>query len=168
MRHNVDGRKLGRTAAHRKALYKNLVIALITHERIRTTTPKAKEARRLADRMITFAKKGDLSSRRHVASILNDKKTVQKLFDEIGPRYTDRPGGYTRVLKIGGLRHGDAAEMSLLELVRDGDRAGKKKAKRKAVKAAPKPKAKTKPKADKAESVEASAEAKTEGKTDES
>jgi large subunit ribosomal protein L17 len=116
MRHNVDGRKLGRTAAHRRALYRNLAISLITHERIRTTTPKAKEARRLVDRLITFAKKGDLSARRHVASILNDKGAVQKLFDELGPRYADRPGGYTRILKCG-YRAGDAAPMAYIELV---------------------------------------------------
>ena len=130
MRHGVDGRKLGRKSAHRKALYRALVIALITHERIQTTTPKAKEARRLADRCITFAKKGDLSARRHVASVLNDKTAVQKLFDELGPRYATRPGGYTRVLKISGMRHGDNAEMSLLEFVKDGDKP--KRATRKA------------------------------------
>ena len=137
MRHNVDGRKLGRNATHRRALYRNLVISLITHGRIRTTTPKAKEARRLAERLVTFAKKGDLSSRRHVASILNDKVAVQKLFDEIGPRYADRPGGYTRVLKFGKTRRGDAAEMSLLEFVQDGDRPDRKRSARKAEKPAP-------------------------------
>lgn len=145
MRHNVDGRKLGRTAAHRRALYRNLAISLITHERIRTTTPKAKEARRLVDRLITFAKRGDLSARRHVASILNDKGAVQKLFDELGPRYADRPGGYTRVLKYAKVRRGDAAEMALLELVKDGDRPDKKRSARKAEPvAAPKKKAKSK------------------------
>ena len=145
MRHNVDGRKLGRTASHRRALYRNLVIALITHERIKTTTPKAKQARRLADRMITFAKKGDLSARRHVASILNDKAAVKKLFDELGPRYADRPGGYTRVLKFGSPRRGDGAELALLELVIDGDRPKKKKAKKKAAPAAKTPAAKAAP-----------------------
>lgn len=146
MRHGVDGRKLGRSSSHRKALYRNLVISLVKHERIKTTTPKAKEARRLAERCITFAKKGDLSARRHVASLLNDKHAVQKLFDELGPRYANREGGYTRVLKIGGLRQGDSAEMSLLEFVKDGD-----KPKKKARKATPKKqaasKAKTKTKA---------------------
>jgi large subunit ribosomal protein L17 len=132
MRHNVDGRKLGRTATHRRALYRNLVIALITHGRIRTTTPKAKEARRLAERMVTFAKKGDLAARRHVASVLNDKAAVQKLFDEIGPRYADRAGGYTRVLKFNKVRRGDAAEMSLLEFVKDGDRPDRQRSARKA------------------------------------
>ena len=132
MRHNVDGRKLGRTASHRRAMYRNLVISLIQHERIRTTTPKAKEARRLAERLITFAKRGDLSARRHVASILNDKAAVKKLFDDIGPRYKERAGGYTRVLKFAKPRRGDAAEMALLELVSDGDRPDKKRSARKA------------------------------------
>jgi large subunit ribosomal protein L17 len=117
MRHNVDGRKLGRTTSHRRALYRNLVIALITHERIRTTTPKAKEARRLAERLITFAKRGDLSARRHVATILHDKDAVRKLFDVLGPRYSSRPGGYTRVLKFAKPRAGDNADMALLELI---------------------------------------------------
>jgi len=132
MRHNVDGRKLGRTASHRRAMYRNLVISLIQHERIRTTTPKAKEARRLAERLITFAKRGDLSARRHVASILNDKAAVQKLFDDIGPRYKERAGGYTRVLKFAKPRRGDAAEMALLEFVSDGDRPDRKRSARKA------------------------------------
>ena len=132
MRHNVDGRKLGRTAAHRRALYRSLVISLIRHGRIKTTTPKAKEARRLADRLITFAKKGDLSARRHAARILNDKDAVKKLFDELGPRYAEREGGYTRVVKFSKPRKGDAAEMSLLEFVQDGDRPDRKRSARKA------------------------------------
>ena len=161
MRHQVDGRKLGRTAAHRRALYKNLVISLITHERIRTTTPKAKEARRLAERMITFAKKGDLSARRHVASILNDKKAVQKLFDELGPRYAERAGGYTRVMRLSGLRKGDGAEMALLEFVKDGDRPAKKKAR----KAAPKKKAAPRAKKAAAKADEQAAESAEESQT---
>lgn len=132
MRHNVDGRKLGRNASHRRALYRNLVISLIAHERIKTTTPKAKEARRLAERLITFAKKGDLSARRHAARILNDKDAVKKLFDELGPRYQERQGGYTRVVKFNKLRKGDAAEMALLEFVQDGDRPDRKRSARKA------------------------------------
>jgi large subunit ribosomal protein L17 len=121
MRHGVDGRKLGRNSTQRKALYRSLVIALIAHERIHTTTPKAKEARRLAERLITFAKRGDLAARRHVARILHDKLAVQKLFAELGPRYASRPGGYTRVLKLGRWRKGDNAELALLELVTDHD-----------------------------------------------
>jgi len=132
MRHNVDGRKLGRNASHRRALYRSLVISLIAHERIKTTTPKAKEARRLAERLITFAKKGDLSARRHAARILNDKDAVKKLFDELGPRYQERQGGYTRVVKFNKLRRGDAAEMALLEFVQDGDRPDRKRSARKA------------------------------------
>jgi large subunit ribosomal protein L17 len=123
MRHLIDGRKLGRTAAHRRATLRNLVIALIAHERIETTIPKAKEARRLAERCITFAKRGDLAARRHVAHLLHDKEAVQRLFAELGPRYKARPGGYTRVLRLGRYRKGDATELALLELVRDGDRA---------------------------------------------
>ena len=164
MRHNVDGRKLGRTASHRRALYRNLVISLITHERIKTTTPKAKEARRLAERLVTFAKRGDLSARRHVASILNDKLAVQKLFDEIGPRYTERAGGYTRVLKYGKPRQGDAAEMALLEFVKDGDRAKKKRATKKSAKkaASKKVSAKAKAKPVEDEATETTAAAATE------
>jgi large subunit ribosomal protein L17 len=164
MRHGVDGRKLGRKYSQRKALYRGLVIALVKHERIRTTTPKAKEARRLADRLITFAKKGDLAARRHVASILNDKLAVQKLFNELGPRYAERPGGYTRVLKVGAPRRGDNAEMSLLELVKDGDRPKRKRAAKpkKAAAAKPKPKKKEEaveePAAEAAEAAEASIE----------
>ena len=170
MRHNVDGRKLGGDAAHRKALYRNLVIALITHERIKTTTPRAKEARRLAERMITFAKRGDLHARRHVASILNDKNAVRKLFDELGPRYKERPGGFTRVLKLSGVRKGDAAEMALLELVKDGDRPKKKRASGKAAaktskskKKAP-AKSKAKAKADPETAAEDGAEGEAEAK----
>ncbi len=173
MRHKVDGRKLGIDATHRKALYRNLVIALITHERIKTTTPRAKEARRLAERMITFAKRGDLHARRHVASILNDKDAVRKLFDELGPRYKERPGGFTRVLKLSGVRKGDAAEMSLLEFVKDGDRPKKKRAssktaakpaKSKRTKAPAKGKAKAKAKPEDEAEIEAEAKPKAKSK----
>jgi large subunit ribosomal protein L17 len=107
MRHNKDGRKLNRTASHRKALMRNMVTSLFTSERIETTTAKAKEARRVAERMITFARRGDLAARRHVAKTVQNPKILKKLFDEIAPRYTDRPGGYTRVLKLGVNRKGD-------------------------------------------------------------
>lgn len=116
MRHNVSGRKLNRTPAHRKALYKNLVTALFKNERITTTVPKAKEARSLAEKLITFAKAGDLHSRRQVARRLNEPAVLQKLFAEIGPRYSERPGGYTRILRMG-FRKGDNAELAILELV---------------------------------------------------
>lgn len=116
MRHNVSGRKLNRTPAHRKALYRNLVTALFKHERIQTTVPKAKEARIVAEKLITKAKKGDLHSRRLAARKVNEPAVLQKLFAEIGPRYADRPGGYTRIMRLGP-RRGDNAEIAILELV---------------------------------------------------
>ncbi len=127
MRHNKDGRKLNRTASHRKALMRNMVTSLFTSERIETTTAKAKEARRVAERMITFARRGDLAARRHVARTVQNPKILKKLFDEIAPRYTDRPGGYTRVLKLGVRRKGDNAERAILELVGEKDEGRKKK-----------------------------------------
>ncbi len=136
MRHNVRGRKLNRTPSHRKMLYRNLVTALFRHERIQTTVPKAKEARSLAERLITYAKAGDLNSRRQAAKKLNDPAVLQKLFAEIGPRYTDRPGGYTRILRLSGNRRGDNAEVAILELVDNtakpvrSDSAKRKKARR--------------------------------------
>ena len=117
MRHNYSGRKLNRTAAHRKMLERNLVTALFEHERIQTTVIKAKVARSLAERLITFAKRGDLHARRQVARKVNDPQVLRKLFDEIGPRYTERPGGYTRILRLNGPRLGDGAELAILELV---------------------------------------------------
>lgn len=116
MRHNVRGRKLNRTPAHRKMLYRNLVTSLFKHERITTTVPKAKEARILAEKMITFAKKGDLHSRRMAARKLMEPGILQKLFEEIGPRYSERQGGYTRIMRLGN-RKGDNAELAILELV---------------------------------------------------
>ena len=116
MRHNVRGRKLNRTPAHRKMLYRNLVTALFKHERIQTTVPKAKEARSVAEKLITFAKRGDLHARRIAARKVNEPAVLQKLFEEIGPRYADRPGGYTRIMRLGP-RKGDNAELAILELV---------------------------------------------------
>lgn len=131
MRHNIDHKKLGRTAAHRKAMLSNMVTSLFERERIETTTVKAKEAKRLAERMITFARKGDLAARRHVARTVKDPVVLKKLFDDIAPRYVDRPGGYTRVLKTG-VRKGDAAQTAILELVGKDDKPrGKKKTTRK-------------------------------------
>ncbi len=117
MRHNHSGRKLNRTAAHRKMLKRNLVTALFDHERIQTTVIKAKEMRPLAEKLITYAKRGDLHARRMAARKINDPAVLQKLFEEIGPRYAERPGGYTRILRLSGARRGDNAEMALLELV---------------------------------------------------
>lgn len=117
MRHNVSGRKLNRSPSHRRMLYRNLVTELFRHERIQTTVPKAKEARSVAERLITCAKAGDLNARRRAARKLNDPAVLQKLFSEIGPRYADRPGGYTRILRLSGNRKGDNAELAILELV---------------------------------------------------
>src|SRR6266446_8575441 len=116
MRHRVAGVKLGRTPAHRRALLRNLVTALLEHEVVRTTDAKAKELRRWVDRVITLGKQGTLHARRQVLSIVQDKAVVRKLFDTIGPRFKNRPGGYTRIVKIG-IRRGDAAQMSVIELV---------------------------------------------------
>src|SRR5690242_11129175 len=117
MRHRKDHRKLSRTHSHRRALLRNLVTSLIEHERIETTLAKAKEARRVGERMITFAKRGDLSARRHVARYVHGESNVKKLFDTVAPWYETRNGGYTRILKLG-RRLGDAGEMALLELVK--------------------------------------------------
>ena len=120
MRHRRTGRQLSRTASHRKAMLRNMVTSLFEHERITTTVPKAKEARRVAERMITFAKRGDLHARRQVARYIRDEKVVRKLFETIAPWYTERPGGYTRILKLG-FRKGDGGETGILELVKTGD-----------------------------------------------
>ena len=109
-------RKLGRNSAHRNAMLRNLVTDLFREERISTTDTRAKEARREAEKLITLAKRGDLHARRQVLSYIYDESVVTKLFEEIGPRYADRNGGYTRILKLGP-RRGDAAEMVFLELV---------------------------------------------------
>jgi large subunit ribosomal protein L17 len=116
MRHQKAGRKLKRTASHRKALLANLTAELFRHKQIRTTTAKAKEARRLAERMITFAKRGDLHARRMVLRRIRDRHLVKALFEEIAPKYADRNGGYTRILRLG-RRPGDGAEVAILELV---------------------------------------------------
>lgn len=124
MRHGNSGRKLHRTASHRKALFKNMAAALIKHEQIVTTLPKAKELRPVVEKMITLAKRGDLHARRLIMSRLNDDAMTRKLFDVLADRYKERKGGYTRVLKAG-FRYGDAAPMAVIELVdRDEDARG--------------------------------------------
>ena len=124
MRHRKAARKLNRTASHRLALFASLAQALIKNEQIVTTLPKAKELRRVADRLITLAKRGDLHARRLAMSRIRDEAMVAKLFGTLGPRYADRPGGYTRVLKAG-FRYGDSAPMAVIELVeRDPDARG--------------------------------------------
>jgi large subunit ribosomal protein L17 len=116
MRHKLSGRKLGRPAAHRWSLYRNLVTDLLNYEKISTTLPKAKEARSLADKMITLGKEGSLASRRRALAFIFDEKVVDKVFDVYAPRYKSRPGGYTRVLKLGP-REGDKAPMALIQMV---------------------------------------------------
>jgi large subunit ribosomal protein L17 len=116
LRHQKAGRKLGRDSAHRKALYANLAVALIEHGRIKTTVAKAKEVRPVAEQMITLGKRGDVAAHRQAVAFLRSKPVAHKLFAEIAPRFADRPGGYTRIVKLGP-RQGDAAEMAYLELV---------------------------------------------------
>ena len=124
MRHRKSGRKLNRSPSHRKAMFANMAAALIKHEQIVTTLPKAKEMRRITDRLITLGKRGDLHARRQALSVLRDTALVEKLFTTLAERYADRPGGYTRVLKAG-YRYGDAAPVAILELVeRDEDAKG--------------------------------------------
>jgi len=116
MRHQRSGKKLGRTPAHRKALYSNLAGALIEHGRISTTEAKAKAVKPFAEKMITLGKRGDLHARRQALAALRSNDVVHRLFADIAPRFADRPGGYTRIVKLG-MRQGDAAEMVYLELV---------------------------------------------------
>ena len=124
MRHRKGPRKLNRTSSHRKAMFANMAAALIKHEQISTTLPRAKELRRIVDRLITLGKRGDLHARRQVISTLRDRALVDKLFSILAERYADRPGGYTRVLKAG-FRYGDSAPMAIIELVdRDEDAKG--------------------------------------------
>ena len=132
MRHLKSGRQLSRNSSHRWALMRNLITALLREEKIQTTDPKAKELRRWVERVITLGKRGDLHARRQAAAIVQDKTVVQKLFDTIGPRFKERPGGYTRIIKLG-VRHGDAAKMALIELVGNESAAaagGEKKGRR--------------------------------------
>lgn len=116
MRHKIAGRRLGRTTSHRVAMFRNMVTSLFEHERIVTTTEKAKELRPIAEKMVTLAKKGDLHARRQALSFIRSKDVVEKLFTDIKDKFSDRKGGYTRILKTG-VRKGDAAEMAIIELV---------------------------------------------------
>jgi large subunit ribosomal protein L17 len=125
MRHRNQGRKLGRTTAHREAMFANMAAALIKHEQIKTTLPKAKELRPIVEKLVTLSRRGpsDLHARRQALAQVKDAAQVRKLFDVLGPRYAERPGGYTRVLKSG-FRYGDNAEMALIEFV-DRDESAK-------------------------------------------
>jgi large subunit ribosomal protein L17 len=124
MRHGVAGRKLGVTSTHRAAMFRNMAVALIKHEQITTTLPKAKELRPVAEKLITLGKRGGLHARRQAYAQLRDNKIVSKLFDALAERYKERSGGYCRVLKAG-IRYGDAADMAVIELVdRDPEAKG--------------------------------------------
>ena len=124
MRHRMGGRKLNRTSSHRKAMLSNMAVALLDHEQITTTLPKAKELRRIIEKLVTLGKRGDMHARRQAAAQLKQDQYVAKLFDVLGPRYKDRQGGYVRVLKAG-FRYGDMAPMAIIEFVdRDVDAKG--------------------------------------------
>jgi large subunit ribosomal protein L17 len=116
MRHNIMGRRLGRSTNHRKALFRNLASDLIRHNRIKTTEAKAKSIQAMVEKLITLAKRGDVHARRMAARDIYDPAVLQKLFDEVGPKVQDRAGGYTRIYKLGP-RQGDAAQMALIEIV---------------------------------------------------
>jgi large subunit ribosomal protein L17 len=116
MRHLKKGRRLHRSSSHRKALLQNLAVSVLIHERVQTTEAKAKEVRGLVDRIITWGKRGNLHARRLAVRQVRSRTVVKKVFDELAPRYRDRPGGYTRIMKVG-YRHGDSAPMVVLELV---------------------------------------------------
>jgi large subunit ribosomal protein L17 len=145
MKHRARARKLGRTTSHRLAMLRNMVTSLLDHERIQTTDAKAKEVRRVADRMITLGKRGDLHARRRALRVIRRREVTAKVFDELAERYRDRPGGYTRVLKLG-RRHGDAAPLSIVELVQEEVAPAPKK-KKAAKKASSRKKAETEKKA---------------------
>ena len=124
MRHRNSGRKLGKTTSHRTAMFANMAAALIKHEQIKTTLPKAKELRPVVEKLVTLSRRNNLHARRLAQAQIRDEAQVKKLFDVIGPRYADRPGGYTRVLKAG-FRYGDNAPMAFIEFVdRDPDAKG--------------------------------------------
>jgi large subunit ribosomal protein L17 len=116
MRHRKSGRRLSRTGSHKKAMFRNMVTSVFEHERIVTTTPKAKEVRKVVDKMITLAKRGDLHAKRQAMSFIQSRDVVAKLFDELSGQFADRNGGYTRIIQTG-QRRGDAAPMAILELV---------------------------------------------------
>jgi len=127
MRHNKSGRKLGRNSGHRNAMMRNMVTSLIEHGKITTTDSRAKELRKLVERMITLGKRGDLHARRQASQVIRTRQVLAKLFDQIGPRFKDRPGGYTRIIKLGN-RLGDNASQSIIELVEEEFTAKPKKA----------------------------------------
>ena len=126
MRHMKTGKKLGKTSSHREAMLRNMVTSLLKYGKITTTDAKAKELRKVAEKMITLGKRGDLHARRQALSFVRDKEIVAKLFDELSARYRDLTGGYTRIMKMGN-RTGDNAPMSIIEFIREGDQEQTKK-----------------------------------------
>lgn len=130
MRHRESGRKLNRNSSHRKSMFRNMAVSLLHHEMIKTTLPRAKELRRVAEPLITIAKNDSVAKRRLAFSRLRDRDAVTKLFNELGPRYKNRPGGYLRILKCG-FRSGDKAPMAIVELVGRGEESGKENKKSK-------------------------------------
>ena len=176
MRHRVKAGTLGRSASHRTAMYRNLVTSLFEHERVRTTDAKAKGVRSLAEKMITLGKRGDLHARRRALRVIRRREVAAKVFDDLAERYRDRPGGYTRIVKLG-IRPGDAAAMSIIELVESGEpaahapkadeKAGKPaaKAKKSGAKAAKQDDAKTTKKTAKKTAAKAKTEKKPAKKT---
>lgn len=144
MRHRVDGRKLGRTSAHRKAMFSNMLVSLVLCDRIETTLPKAKELRRFADRLITLGKQKTLHARRRAASIIRNRHAVSKVFSELATRFEARKGGYTRIYRLGN-RHGDSAPMAIIEYLPSAraeaqeEKSSHKKPKAKRAKAEAKP-----------------------------
>ncbi len=159
MRHQRHGKKLGRDAAHRKALYSNLAGALIEHGRIKTTVTKAKAVKPYAEQMITLGRRGDLHARRQATAFLRSRDVVHKLFADVAPRFKDRPGGYARIIKIGP-RPGDSAEMAYLELVDEEYVAAQREERATAVAVEPEPEVESQP------DVEAEAEAEVEPELD--
>src|SRR5215208_4779815 len=147
MRHGMANRKLGRTSSHRNAMFRNQLASLIESERIITTLPKAKELRPIAEKLITLAKNDSVHARRQAFRQVADDALIAKLFDTIGPRFSARPGGYTRIMKLGA-RRGDAAEMAILELVERSEEATETKADKKAAAPEKKPAKKAAPKAE--------------------
>jgi len=137
MRHRKTGRRLGRNSSHRKAMLRNMVTSLFEHEKITTTDARAKELRKLAEKLITLGKRGTLHARRQALEVIQDKDVVGKLFDRIAARYQERPGGYTRIIKLGH-RAGDNAALSIIELVEEELKAQPKKKKAAAKRAEPK------------------------------
>ena len=166
MHNRIGFNRLGRKSSHRKALERNMVTSLLKYERVKTTKAKAREIRRTAEKMITRAKVDSVHNRRIVAKTVQEKDVLNKLFVEIAPKFKERPGGYTRILKVG-TRKGDAAEMVILELVEEEMKAAPKKAKKKAAPKKAAPKAEEKKEEEVEEKAEASAEAPAEAPAEE-